>query len=408
MTIFYFNFYVYIFHYNSAGERGRLKENAIPTVFSFRANFESEEIVSPRAKRQRKREETNSLQTDNCCLLDDVQNEVVIDNEVSTTPVNDAVKNLLDAEVQCNINSCLQGNYSIEHFRYNDKMINYYTGFADYSQFMLFFNCLGPCVNELPNQSTLIDPKDQLFMVLMKLRQAKEDIELSSFFQISESTVSRIVVTWINFMYYQLKELDIWPSREIVDEYMPSDFRIKFPNTRVILDATELPIQKPSDVNSQSATWSSYKHNNTLKAMIGCTPKGSVSFVSAAYGGSASDRQIIENSELLKPDLKLFEKGDSIMADRGIMVQDLFANNDVFVNTPTMLRGKSQLDPGEVVHDRRVASKRIHIERIIGLSKGYKILQKELVQSKLHLGSRIVYVCFAMSNFRNSIVDKHA
>lgn len=42
--------------------------------------------------------------------------------------------------------------------------------------------------------------------------------------------------------------------------------------------------------------------------MIGCTPKGAVSFVFKAYGGSASDRQIIENSELLNPDLKMFEK----------------------------------------------------------------------------------------------------
>lgn len=33
------------------------------------------------------------------------------------------------------------------------------------------------------------------------------------------------------------------------------------------------------------------------------------------------------------------------MADRGIMVQDLFASQDVYVNTLTMLKGKSQLDP---------------------------------------------------------------
>ena len=49
--------------------------------------------------------------------------------------------------------------------------------------------------------------------------------------------------------------------------------------------------------------------------------------------------------------------GDSIMSERGIMVQDLFACQDVFVNTPTMLKGKSQLETNEVVHDRRVTSK---------------------------------------------------
>jgi hypothetical protein len=58
----------------------------------------------------------------------------------------------------------------------------------------------------------------------------------------------------------------------------------------------------------------------------------------------------------------MFERKDSIMADRGIMVQDLFAVQDVLVNTPTLLKGKSQLEPSEVVKDRRVASKRIHRE----------------------------------------------
>jgi hypothetical protein len=58
--------------------------------------------------------------------------------------------------------------------------------------------------------------------------------------------------------------------------------------------------------------------------MIGCTPRGTVSYISDCYGGTVSDRQIIEKSDLLKKYLEQFDKGDSIMADRGIMVQDLF------------------------------------------------------------------------------------
>jgi hypothetical protein len=92
------------------------------------------------------------------------------------------------------------------------------------------------------------------------------------------------------------------------------------------------------------------------------------------YGGSVSDRQIIEDSNIL--DNSMFDSGDSIMADRGIMVQDLFANQNVCVNTPTMLKGKSQLEPEEIIRDRRIASKRIHIERVIGLSKAFTILRK--------------------------------
>ena len=56
---------------------------------------------------------------------------------------------------------------------------------------------------------------------------------------------------------------------------------------------------------------------------------GVVTYVSPAYGGSTSDRQIIERSELLK-DGK-FESGDSIMADRGIMVS--FSNRHICCNS---------------------------------------------------------------------------
>jgi hypothetical protein len=173
-------------------------------------------------------------------------------------------------------------------------------------------------------------------------------------------------------LYFQLKELEdqFWPSKEIIKEHMPIDFSKKFPNTRVILDATEQPIHKPSNVEAQFKTWSSYKHKNTLKTMIGVTPNGAVSYVSSTYGGSVSDRQIIERSSLL--DVGKFDAGDSIMADRGILVQDLFANQDVFINTPTLLKGKSQLDAEEIVRDRRVASKCIHVERVIGLQRGSK------------------------------------
>lgn len=57
----------------------------------------------------------------------------------------------------------------------------------------------------------------------MKLSQAKGDIELSYMFEVSESTVSNIIVAWIIFMNFKLKELDVWPSISLIDEYMPND-----------------------------------------------------------------------------------------------------------------------------------------------------------------------------------------
>ncbi|XP_063437815.1 uncharacterized protein LOC134718896 [Mytilus trossulus] len=381
------------------GDRSRLKVDAVPSVFSFRPKIN---IVSPRALRMQSRK-AMSVDT---ALNQGVQQEVEIESTSNSTdislPSEPDVHVPKDMQIQCE----LLGRYSIERFMDNPKAVSFYTGFKSYEHFMFLFHALGPAAYELKYKCSTLHPSDQLFITLIKLRCAKEDVELSLLFDLSVSTIARIFNTWINFLYFQLNELNIWPSRDIVDKHMPVDFHRKFPRTRVILDATEIPIQKSQDVNIQSVTWSSYKHKNTVKTMVGCTPRGAISYISDCYGGSTSDRQIIEDSSLL--DNTRFESGDSIMADRGIMVQDLFANNDVYVNTPTMLKGKSQLEPEEIVRDRRVASKRIHIERVIGLAKRFKILKSELPNTKLSLNNRIVFVCFALTNFKNAIVDKFA
>ena len=69
------------------------------------------------------------------------------------------------------------------------------------------------------------------------------------------------------------------------------------------------------------------------------------------------------------------------MADRGIMIQNLFIDKDAViahVNTPTMLKNKSQFEPEEVHRDRKVAQKRIHVERVIGQEKTFINLKRDL------------------------------
>jgi hypothetical protein len=296
---------------------------------------------------------------------------------------------------------------SIENLKNQPNVIKYYTGFLDYEHFLYFFSCLGPAAYCLSFQSGCLSAQDELFLTLMKLRQGKDDEELGYLFDISRTLAAKIFRTWLNFLYFQLKELDIWLPKEVILENMPSDFRKKYPHTRVILDATEIGIQKPQNLHDQSATWSSYKNKNTLKCIVGISPRGFVTYISDTYGGSASDRQIIERSEFVQSNT-MFVSGDSIMADRGIMVQDLFACQNVQVNTPTTMKGKNQLPSKTVVKDRRIASKRVHVERVIGLAKTFKILKRDLNHMRTPLGGRIIYVCFAILNFRPCIVGERA
>lgn len=81
----------------------------------------------------------------------------------------------------------------------------------------------------------------------------------------------------------------------------------------MVVDATEVRVKQPSNPRSQRASFSSYKHSNTVKVLVGVTPGALTSYISDAYGGSTSDRQIVERSPLTR----LTEPGDSIMADKG-------------------------------------------------------------------------------------------
>ena len=263
-------------------------------------------------------------------------------------------------------------NYSIQTLQKVKGAIHYYTGLKDIVHFNYVFSCLGPAAFHLQYKSQKLSIQDEFLLLLMKLRQNKDDKELSMFFGVSPATVGKIFKTWLNFAYFQLKDLNIWNCRETVNTHMPQDFQAKFPSTRVIIDGTEIPVEKPKDPTDQSATWSSYKNRNTLKVLVGISPRGDVSHISEAYGGAASDRQIIERSDLLQRGK--FAPNDSIMADRGFVVQDLFCMRQVQVNIPTVMRGMSQLPAETVVKDRRLASKRVHVERVIGLAKHFKIL----------------------------------
>ena len=121
--------------------------------------------------------------------------------------------------------------------------------------------------------------EEEFFLVLCRYKVGLLEEDLAARFRISQSLVSQIV-TWTKFRYYWFNELDIFPDRQIIESRKPACLKNKYKGTTVIIDATEMYIEKPSNPEAQQLTFSTYKNTNTLKALVGITPSGSVCFIS--------------------------------------------------------------------------------------------------------------------------------
>ena len=147
---------------------------------------------------------------------------------------------------------------------------------------------------------------NELFLTLVRLRLNLKEHDLARRFDISLSSVSRVFITWINFMYLRLGMLPIWPDRDTITDTMPAAFKERYPKTTAIVDATEVKVNIPSSLLLQSQTYSSYKSANTLKGLIAISPAGHVIFVSSLYTGSIADKELVERSGFLS----LLRRGD--------------------------------------------------------------------------------------------------
>ena len=311
------------------------------------------------------------------------------------------------------VDSRQKNSFSLDDVKSNPKAFRFYTGFTNYETFKLIFDSFGPAVNNLIYHGTNANPaninspeyvkrgpkrtltaEQEFFYVLVRLRLGLLEEDISFRAGISCSQFSRIWITWLDFLHSKFRTYPIWPSKAAIMKTMPNSFKETYPTTRVIIDCTEIYIEKPSSVRSQAATYSNYKHYNTAKGLIGITPAGAVSYVSDLFTGRTSDKKATSECGIYQ----LLEGGDSVMADKGFDIEEELPTG-VRLNIPPFLRGKEHLSIKEEVETRQIAAVRIHVERAISRIKTFRILKSVF---PINMGSelnKIWVICSYLTNF---------
>jgi len=125
--------------------------------------------------------------------------------------------------------------FRLENIKDKNEQVRYYTGFPDYPTLLAFYEQIlesdakviklwdsRRCGDSEEATDVKCGPScklpllEQLFLTLVRLRLGLFETDLANRFGLSQSSVSRITTTWINFMFHSLKALYRFPSWHIV------------------------------------------------------------------------------------------------------------------------------------------------------------------------------------------------
>jgi len=250
-----------------------------------------------------------------------------------------------------------------------------------------------------PGPKRKLSMEEELLVSLMYLKLNVIEEYMAFLFDVSCSTISDILSTWLPMLALELRGLIYWPCAEEIVLCYPKCFE-RFEDVVSIVDCFEIFTEKPSHAENNTLIFSSYKNHATVKFLISCTPGGTINFLSAPAGGNMSDTEIFDQSNIVQK----CKAGEAIMADKGFRVERSCLQKGVRLIIPKFVKKGKQFTEEKNEHNKHITNARIHIERVIGRLRDYHILTGILPSSQLDLIEPACVVCCALTNIKASVV----
>ena len=125
-------------------------------------------------------------------------------------------------------------------------------------------------------------------------------------------------------------------------------------------------------------------------------------FLSEGWEDRVSDKQITLQSGFLSKIMP----GDCILADRGFLTERDLNMKGAHLSMPKVRKGRDQLSGKDVHESRHNANARIHVERVIGQLKKFRILQTAIPITQVDLIDSILITVSSIVNLNKSIIPK--
>ena len=233
----------------------------------------------------------------------------------------------------------------------------------------------------------------------MKLLQNYINVHMAQLFSCSVATISNTVITFIHLLHGLLFNdlMTTIPSRN-KNKLCSSSFST-YSSCRIVIDCTDIEVATPGLMSKKKATYSSYRGMNFFKVLTGVTPNGMLTYVSKLYPGFISDKEIVQQSGILKH----FVPDDLILTDKGFLIQDIVPKG-VSVNIPPFLE-HGRFTESEAKITMSIARCRIHVERENARLKDFKILNFVPPYLRCYM-DKIFQLCAALVNLQFPLIKE--
>ena len=309
---------------------------------------------------------------------------------------NAAVLKSIGIQVNTFVDCSLKGLDFMSNLK-SDRHLKIATGIDDINIFRALVKCC-----KMRTKGLSVDMERNIVITFLKLKHAMSFSLLSVLFQLSVPTISCIFVDTITLLGVVLRSVITWPDKDEVMNNMPKCFQ-KHQKTRLVVDCTEVPVESPKCLKCRLKCYSHYKGRQTCKFMVGVSPAGLITAVSVPWGGRASDKAIFEKMAVLD-ELEPFV--DAVMSDKGFHVEKALEERGIILYRPPFLRKSSQFSKEDAMSTVEIAAARVHVERVIGRIKGFKILQQTVPWSMVPSMESIIVVVCGITNLCRPVLSE--
>ncbi|XP_047034147.1 uncharacterized protein LOC124640422 [Helicoverpa zea] len=246
-------------------------------------------------------------------------------------------------------------------------------------------------------------PVNHVLMCLRKIRLNNPFRELADDFSMDPTYASKIFLRSIPLIASIMRPFLVKLDKHLTKINLPMAFRHKYHNVSCIKDCLEIEVQKPSKALNQSLSWSEYKKANTIKYLVSCTPNGLVNYISPGYGGRITDTCLVESCDFIK----CLQPGMCVMADRGFKhVEPYLRKQGVQLVRPPSVTTGSKLSKNEARETKKIASLRIHVERVIRRLREFNMLKPHAcINSNLvKVLDDVITIACCLINLQDSLI----